>query len=53
MRDLLKPIQNSIDALRFSVSFDIYDLTRDQQEAISVRIDQIQEIIDKVKSERK
>ena len=51
MRDLLKPIQNNLDALRFSVEFDIYDLTKDQQEAILNRLDEIESIVNKVKSE--
>lgn len=29
MRDLLKPIENNIAALRFAIEFDIYDLTKD------------------------
>ena len=53
MRDLLKPIENSIAALRFAVEFDIYDLTKDQQEAILNRLDQIQMIVENVKSKRK
>ena len=52
MRDLIKPIQNNIDALRFAIEFDIYDLTRDQQDAMLHRLDAIQDIVDKVKSER-
>lgn len=53
MRDLLKPIENNIAALRFAVEFDIYDLTKDQQEAILNRLDQIQMIVEKVKSKKK
>lgn len=53
MRDLLKPIQNGLDALRSAVEFDIYDLTREQQEAILNRLDQVQMILENVKSKKK
>ena len=53
MRDLLKPIENSIAALRFAIEFDIYDLTKDQQEAMLHRLDEIYAIVENVKSKRK
>ena len=53
MRDLLKPIENNIAALRFAIEFDIYDLTREQQEAILNRLDQVQMILENVKSKKK
>lgn len=52
MRDLLKPIQNNIDMLRFAIEFDIYDMTHDEQDSMLNRLDQIQEILEKVKSKR-
>lgn len=46
--DLMLPIQNSLDALKFAISFNTYDLSVEQREALLIRCQQMQEILDKV-----
>lgn len=48
-RDLMKVIETNLENLRFSVEFDRFDFTRDQQESIFVRLDEIKKIVDEVK----
>ena len=43
------PIYNSLDALKFAVKFNTYDLSEEQREALLNRCQQIQEIVEKVK----
>lgn len=47
--DLMLPIQNSLDALKFAIDFNHYDLSEEQREALLNRCQQMQEILDKVK----
>ena len=49
MMDLMVPIQNSPDALKFAVKFNTYDLSEEQREALLNRCQQMQEIVEKVK----
>lgn len=51
--DLMLPIQNSLDALKFAIDFNHYDLSEEQREALLNRCQQMQEILDKVKVESK
>lgn len=49
MGNLLRCIYACIENLRIAINYDVYDLSREQQEAMLNRLDEIQTIVDKVK----
>lgn len=51
--DLMLPIQNSLDALKFAIDFNHYDLSEEQREALLNRCQQIQDIINSVLAHKK
>lgn len=52
MSDLLRCIYANIENLRFSIDFDVYEFSTDQREAMLHRLDEIETIVNKVKSKR-
>ena len=49
-RDLLKVIEQNIENLRFSITFDRFDFSGVQQEKMLSRLDEIQSVVNEVKS---
>ena len=52
MSDMIKCIQVNIENLRFSINFDVYEFSTGQREAMLHRLDEIETIVNKVKSKR-
>lgn len=52
MSDLLRCIYANIENLRFSINFDVYEFSREQQDAMLHRLDEIEAIVNKVKESK-
>lgn len=51
MSDMLRCIYANIRNLRFSIEFDVYDLSKEHQESMLNRLDEIESILRKVEAE--